>query len=171
MYAGLIALGAPDQSGLARFDRDVLSVAGATHVILALGNNDIIQPGALGSNGKALIDPALAMSAPEIIAAYRQLIDRAHAHGLKVIGATQMPYEGVAIQGYASPDKLAKRDAVNAWIRTGGAFDGVIDFDAALRDPAHPQRLTPAYDSGNHFTPNAAGFKVMGEFVDLGLFR
>jgi lysophospholipase L1-like esterase len=171
MWAGLLALGPRDQSGLARFDRDVLTAAGATHVILAVANNDIIQPGTVGSNGKTLIDPFLAMSVPQLIAAYRQLIDRARTHGLKIIGATLLPYEGVALEGYSTPEKLAKRDAVNAWIRSGGAFDGIIDFDALLRDPTHPQRLAPQYDSGNHFTPNAAGFKQMADVVDLQLFR
>jgi lysophospholipase L1-like esterase len=171
MFAGLIALGPRDQSGLARFDRDVLSAAGATHVIISQGNNDIIQPGAQGSNGKVMIDPSLAFSAPQLIAIYRQLIDRAHAHGLKAVGTTLLPYEGVAIPGYASPEHLAKRDAINAWIRTGGAFDAVIDFDKALRDPTHPQRLSPGFDSGNHFTPNAAGYKAMADAVDLALFK
>ncbi len=163
MYAGLMALGPPGDSGLARFDRDVLSVAGATHVLLFTGNNDLIQPGTVGSGGKPLLDPALTQSADQLIGAQEQVLDRARAAGLKVIGGTWLPYDGVPIEGYSTPEKAAKRQAVNAWMRNDKRFDKVIDFDAALRDPAQPLRLLPAYDSGNHFTPSDAGYRRMAE--------
>lgn len=163
MYAGLMALGAPGDSALARFDRDVLSVTGATHMLLFTGNNDLIQPGTQGSGGRILMDPALAQSAEQLIAAQMQAVTRARSAGLKVIGGTWPPYAGVEIPGYSAPEKLAKRDQVNAWMRNSGTFDLVIDFDAALRDPSDPQRLLPAYDSGNHFTPSEAGYRRMAQ--------
>ena len=163
MYAGLLALGPPGDSGLARFDRDVLSVAGATHMLLFTGNNDLIQPGAVGSGGRPLLDPALTQSTAQLIEAQEQALDRARAAGLKVIGGTWLPYDGVAIEGYSTPEKAAKRQAVNAWMRGDKRFDRVIDFEAALRDPARPGQLLAAYDSGNHFTPSDAGYKKMAE--------
>jgi lysophospholipase L1-like esterase len=162
-YAGLMALGAAGESGLARFDRDVLSATGATHVLIFNGNNDLIQPGAVGSGGRPLLDPALTQTAEQLIAAQAQAALRARAAGLKTIGGTWLPYEGVAIVGYATPEKAAKRMAVNAWMRKSPLFDLVIDFEAALQDPAHPGGLLPAYDSGNHFTPSEAGYKRMAE--------
>jgi lysophospholipase L1-like esterase len=162
-YAGLMALGAPGDSGLARFDRDVLSATGATHVLIFNGNNDLIQPGAVGSNGRPLLDPALTQTAEQLITAQAQAALRARSAGLKTIGGTWLPYEGVAIEGYATPEKAAKRQAVNAWMRSSRLFDMIIDFEAALKDPAHPGGLLPAYDSGNHFTPSAAGYRRMAE--------
>lgn len=162
-YAGLMALGAPGESGLARFDRDVLTATGATHVLVFNGNNDLIQPGAVGSNGRPLLDPALTQTTEQLIAAQAQAAIRVRAAGLKVIGGTWLPYEGVAIVGYATPEKAAKRMAVNAWMRSSKLFDMVIDFEAALKDPAHPGGLLPAYDSGNHFTPSEAGYRRMAE--------
>ena len=118
-------------SALARFDRDVLAQSGVTHVILLEGINDF------GLTPAGQTPP----SAAEIIAGHRQIIERAHAHGLKVIGATMLPFEGTNLAprpGYYSPEKDARRQAVNDWIRTGKAYDGVVDFDLALRDPGHP---------------------------------
>src|SRR5207237_2599730 len=97
------------------------------------------------------------------------LIQRAHERGVAIIGATLTPIGGMNRPGTPSAD--AKRNAVNAWIRSSGAFDGVIDFDAVARDPAEPTRFLPAYDSGDHLHPNGAGYKAMGESIDLALFR
>lgn len=170
VYAGHLALGPAGASALARLDRDVLATTGASHVLVFTGNNDLIQPGMLNSRGQPSLDPALAMSADALIALLAQCIDRVRSAGMKAIGGTWLPYEGVTIaQGYATPEKLAKRDAINAWIRKAGSFDVVIDFDAALRDPARPQRLSPAYDEGNHFTPNAAGYRLMAEAAQIAI--
>jgi lysophospholipase L1-like esterase len=103
-----------------------------------------------------------------LIAGYRQLIARAHEHGLKIIGATVLPYGGAA---YFTPAGEAQRQKINAWIRTGHEFDGVIDFDAAIRDPAHPEKMRADLQSGDWLHPNDAGYRVMGDTVDLGLFR
>jgi lysophospholipase L1-like esterase len=144
------------QSALSRFDRDVLSVPGATHVIVLEGVNDL---------GASRTAPP---SAEALIAGYRQLIARAHAHGLKIIGATILPYGGA---NYFAPPGEAVRTAVNAWIRTFHEFDGVIDLDAAIRDPAKPERMRAELQSGDWLHPNDAGYRVMGDAVDLTLFR
>jgi len=101
-----------------------------------------------------------------IIAGYRHLIAQAHARGVRIFGATLLPYQGA---GYYSPAGEAIREAVNAWIRTSGAFDGVIDFDAVMRDPADPLRLNPAYDSGDHLHPNDAGYQAMADAINLDM--
>ncbi|HEX3365446.1 MAG TPA: SGNH/GDSL hydrolase family protein [Phenylobacterium sp.] len=150
---GLIAVFG--QSALARFDRDVLSVPGATHVVVLEGVNDL-----------GMTKPA--PSAEAMIAGYRQIIARAHAHRLKVIGATIVPYGGA---NYFSAPGETVRQKINAWIRTGREFDGVIDFDAALRDPAKPERMRAEWQSGDWLHPNDAGYRVMGDTVDLKLFR
>ena len=103
----------------------------------------------------------------ELIGAYRQIIERAHEHGIKVFGSPLMPFEGAA---YYSEHGAATRDAVNQWIRTSGAFDAVIDFDAVVRDPAHPTHMKAEFDSGDHLHPNDAGYKAMAEAIDLSLF-
>jgi lysophospholipase L1-like esterase len=144
-------------SALARFDRDVLLQTGATHVIIMEGINDI---------GIARANPS--PSAADLIAGHKQLIERAHARGLKAIGATLTPFEGAA---YWSPEGEAKRQALNDWIRKSGNYDGVIDFDMATRDPSAPTRFNPLYDSGDHLHPGDAGYKAMGDAVDLGLFK
>jgi len=108
------------------------------------------------------------VSADDMIAGYKQLIARAHAHGVKVYGATIAPYEGAA---YASPDGERVREAVNHWIRTGKAFDAVLDFDAVLRDPAHPTRMREAYQAGDHLHGSDAGYRALGQSIDLGLFK
>ena len=148
----------PSTSALSRFDRDVLAVPGVAKLILLLGINDI-------QYGQR--NPADAVSADEIIAALGQLVARAHARGVAVIGGTITGYEGSS--SYA-PEGEAARLKVNAWIRDSGAFDGVADFDRATRDPLHPGQLLGAADSGGHLHPNDAGYAMMGDAIDLKLF-
>jgi len=150
---------------LARFDRDVLAPAGVRWVIVFEGVND------LGSLSRRVDAPAEVHAAlvDRIIAAYEQVIARAHADGLRVYGATITPYVG---SEYYHPGPLneADRQAVNAWIRAEGHFDAVIDFDAVVRDPDHPERMLPAYDCGDHLHPGPAGYKSMGDAIPLSLF-
>jgi len=148
-------------SALERFDRDVLMQPGVTHIIVLEGVNDI-------SGGTNAANPWNDISAEELIAGHKQLIDRAHERGLLIFGATLTPIGGMRNM---TPERLAKLDALNAWIRTSGAYDGVIEFNKATRDPADTTRFLPAYDSGDHLHPSTAGLKVMGEAVDLALFR
>ncbi len=163
---------------LARFDRDVLALSGVSYLIVVEGVNDLDSVG-MKVNGQRVDDPALAASTDDMIGAYQQLIARAHAHGIKVIGATIMPYEGEGIEADGSvtqenaftPEKEAMRQAINRWIRDGHAFDGVIDFDAVVRDPTHVSRLLPAYDSGDHIHPSARGIDAMANSIDLALLR
>jgi lysophospholipase L1-like esterase len=115
--------------------------------------------------------PEQDVSAEQIIAGMKQIIDRVHEHGVKIYGATLTPYEGTVFHGYYQPVGEVKREAVNAWIRTGGAFDAVIDFDAAVRDPDHPTRIRPDYDVDDHLHPNDAGYRAMGDAVELKLFE
>jgi lysophospholipase L1-like esterase len=150
-------------NALARLDRDVLAQSGAEWVIVLEGINDIGIPGAFGF-------PTEQVTAAEIIEGHRQLVERAHARGLTIIGGTLTPFEGTIFPGYFTPEGEAKRQAVNQWIRTSGAYDAVIDFDRATRDPTHPARLLPAYDSGDHLHPNDAGYQAMANAVDLSLF-
>jgi lysophospholipase L1-like esterase len=145
-------------NALARFDRDVLAQPGVRFVTVLEGINDI------GMGAREPFSPTSA----ELIAAYQQLIERAHVHGLKIIGATLTPFEGAA---YYTPEGETKRQAVNTWIRTSNAFDGVIDFDAVIRDPAQPTKFLPAFNSGDSLHPNDAGYKAMGEAVNLALFK
>jgi lysophospholipase L1-like esterase len=139
-------------NALARFDRDVLALPGVTHVVVMEGINDI---------------GAAQAAAEDLIAAHRQMIERAHARGLKIFGATLTPYEGAA---YFTQEGEAKRKALNQWIRTSGMYDGVIDFEAVVRDPAAPAKMRTEFDSGDHLHPNDAGYKAMGESVNLTLF-
>ncbi|HXW93753.1 MAG TPA: SGNH/GDSL hydrolase family protein [Terriglobales bacterium] len=157
-------------SALARFDRDGLSLPGVTHIVLLEGINDIGFPGAK-IEGRYLADPAEVRTSEDLIGAYLQLISRAHAHGMKLIGSTITPCEGVDLPGYYSEAKEAVRQAVNQWIRTSGAFDGVIDFDAVLRDPEHPSRMLPRFSSPDHLHPNDAGYQAMADAIDLALFN
>jgi lysophospholipase L1-like esterase len=156
-------------SALARFERDVLSQSGLSHVVILLGINDIGWP------GTAIEQVSPVRTADEIIAGYKQMIERAHLRGVKVIGCPLTPFEnafaGMANQGYFTPEKEAKRLAVNNWIRTSGAFDGIIDFERVIGDPARPTAINAAYDSGDHLHPNDAGYKAMGESIDLKLFQ
>ena len=148
----------------------MLALPGVTHVIVLEGINDIGWPGAKWGE-RFLEDPANAPSADELIVAYRQIIARVHARGAKVIGATLTPFEDTDLPGYYSPAKEQVRAAVNRWIRAGGEFDGVIDFDAAIRDPAHPARALPRFISDDHIHPSDAGYEAMGQAVALELFR
>lgn len=152
-------------SGLERFDRDVIAQSGVRWVTVLLGINDI------GFVGLAFQPPGEnAVTADEIIGAHKQLILRAHAAGLKIYGATLTPFEGTTFPGYYTPAKEPIREAVNRFIRNSGGYDAVIDFDRALRDPAHPTRMLAAYDCGDHLHPNDAGYNVMAQSVDLRLF-
>jgi lysophospholipase L1-like esterase len=144
-------------SALARFDKDVLMQTGVTHVIVLEGINDI---GVARANASP--------TAADLIAGHRQLIARAHARGLKIYGATLTPFEGAA---YYTPEGEAKRQALNNWIRTSGEYDGVIDFDSVARDPASPSKFATAVDSGDHLHPGDAGYKAMGDAVELALFK
>jgi lysophospholipase L1-like esterase len=151
-------------SALARFDRDVLAQPGVKYVIILEGIND------LGHAGPDLF-PKEQVSADDIIAGLKQLTERAHEKGLKIYGATLTPFRGVPFAGYFSEAKEVARKAVNTWIRSGGAFDGVIDFERATEDPANRDHMAPAYDSGDHLHPNDNGYKAMAEAVDLSLFK
>ncbi len=149
-------------SALARFDRDVLMQPGVTHVVLLEAINDL-------ASGTAVPERPDSTSAADIIFGYKQLIARAHERGLIIYGATLTPIGGMGRANTAAVD--VKRRAVNEWIRTSGMFDGVIDFEAATRDPAQPDRFLSAFDSGDHLHPSDAGYKAMGESIDLSLFR
>ncbi len=148
----------PSANALSRFDRDVLSVPGVKAVIVLLGINDIQYTHRY---------PDQAVQAGEEIAALRQLIDRAHASGVKIYGATVMAFEGSPDY---TPEGEADRQALNTFIRSG-AFDGMVDFDAATRDPARPTHLRTDLESDGHLHPNDAGYRAMGDSVDLSLFR
>jgi len=148
--------------GLRRFDRDVLAQPGVTHAIVLLGINDIRNRGQL---------PEEFVSAEEMIAGLHQLAVRAHAGGLKIFGGTLLTFENETFNpGFYTPEGEAKRQAVNAWIRESGAFDAVIDFEAALRDPSHPTQMLPRWDCGDHLHPSDAGYLHMGDIIDLALF-
>jgi lysophospholipase L1-like esterase len=141
---------------LERFDRDVLATTGAGWLFALIGINDIVYS-----------PSANTISADELAAGYQQLIARANLAGLRAIGATLTPFGG---QAYYTPAREAARQQINAWIRGSGAWDGVVDFDLALRDPAQTNRLNPAYDSGDHLHPNDAGYQAMAQAVPLNLF-
>ncbi|WP_028681627.1 SGNH/GDSL hydrolase family protein [Pseudomonas chlororaphis] len=152
-------------SALARFERDVLSKPGVKSVVLMLGINDISWP------GTAFAPNAPLPSLEKLIAGYRQLIDQAHRHNLRIIGTTLLPFEGALegsiIEHYHSAPKEQLRQALNRWIRSSQAFDAVIDFDQMTRDPQHPTRLLPLVDSGDHLHPGDAGNRAMAEGVEL----
>jgi len=152
-------------NALARFDRDALAPAGVRWVIVFEGVNDL---GGIAFKGDASAADHAAL-VQRILAAYEQMISRAHAHGLRVYGATITPYTG---SGYyhPGPQNEADRQAVNQWIRAAGHFDAVIDFDAVVRDPQHPDQLLPAFDCGDRLHPSPAGYKAMGEAIPLDLF-
>lgn len=144
-------------SAIKRFGHDALRQPGVRDVILLEGINDIGNNA--GPNGAPL-------TAPDLIAGYRNLIAQAHAAGVRIIGATMLPDFG---NGYYSDSAEAIRQAANDWIRFGGAFDGVVDFDQVMRDPADPVALKPAFDAGDHIHPNAAGMQAMASAVNLRL--
>ena len=156
-------------NALARFDRDVLAQTGVTHVVVQLGGNDI------GVGWPGGLSPAEEVTIDQIIQGHMQLIERAHAKGLKIYGATLTPNQGFIIPGTPfpvfSPANESKREAVNAWIRLSGEYDGVIDFDAVLRDPSFPARILPSLDSGDHAHPTDAGYKLLADAVYLQLFK
>ena len=141
----------------ARMDRDVLAQSGARYLIVLAGINDIGFPGSA--------------TAGEIIAGHRQIIDRARAMGLKVYGGTLTPFQAFLPGIYYSADGETTRQAVNRWIRTSKAYDAVIDFDKAIRDPSHPATMRSTYDSGDNLHPNDAGYQAMADAVDLSLFK
>ena len=147
-------------SVLARLERDALSYSGVRWIVFMEGINDI------GAIARGPTNPVV--TADRLIWAYRQVIERAHAQGVRVAGATLTPYEGA---GYFSEEGEAIRARVNDWIRTSGEFDAVIDFDAATRDPSNPRRFLPAYDPGDHLHPNDAGYQTMADTVDISIFE
>jgi lysophospholipase L1-like esterase len=147
-------------SALARFDRDVLSRPGVKWVVLLEGINDI--------NIRGRTEGPNALTSDDLVAGYRQLIERSHLYGIKIAGATIMAEEGVPT---ASERGEGIRQAVNKWIREKGHFDAVVDLDAATRDPEHPGRLKQEYDSGDHIHPNDAGNQAMADAFDLSLFK
>lgn len=144
-------------SALSRFDRDVLLQPGVTHVVVLESINDV---------GFAFDNPWPAVE--DLIAAHTALVQRAHARGLRIYGGTLMPFEGAITY---SETGEAKRQALNAWLRTRSPYDAIIDFDAAIRDPDHPTRILPAYDPGDAIHCNDAGYRAMAEAVDLTLFN
>jgi lysophospholipase L1-like esterase len=150
MGCHLLASSPACPGGLARFDTDVLGQPGIRDIIVELGIND-------------LRDPADA-SAQQLIAGYEQLIGRAHARRLRIVGATLLPFQGA---DFYTAAREATREAVNEWIRTSGAFDAVIDFDAVTRDPASPLSLRSAYSSPDHLHPNDAGYRAMAAAISL----
>jgi lysophospholipase L1-like esterase len=150
-----------DQTGasaLARFDRDVLSQSGVKWVMLLEGINDI---------GHAVTAPEEAVTADELIGAYKQIIEEAHTHGIQAIGCTLTPYGGA---NYSRENGEAIREALNTWIRTSGAFDAVVDFEAATRDAADPKKIRAEFDPGDHLHPNDAGYQAMADAIDLSIF-
>lgn len=151
------------QSALRRFDRDVAAQPGAEHLIVLLGVNDLGHPGSTAPAAETV-------SADDLIAGHRQLIARAHQAGLRAYGATVLPFKDDTL-GFYSVENERKRAALNRWIRTGGEYDAVVDFDAAVRDRTDPLRLASAYDSGDHLHPNDAGMAALAAAVPLRLFR
>jgi lysophospholipase L1-like esterase len=151
---------------LARFDRDVLAQAGVRDLILLEGVNDL---GGLTRQGE-VSEAEHAALVGRILGAYAQIVERAHAQGIWVIGATITPYAGSDYY-HPGPRSEADRQAINRWIRTPGRFDAVMDFDQVTRDPTHPAQLLPAYDSGDHLHPSPAGYRAMGEAISLSLLR
>ena len=157
------------QSGVTRFDRDVLEQAGVKYVILALGVNDMLFPGAFTPQTETV-------TAQDLINGNRQFITHAHKKGIRAIGTTIPPFEHALFREpffdhFYTPANEKIRQEVNAWIRTGGEFDGVIDFDEAVRDPDHPTQILPAYDSGDHLHVNNTGNIAQGNVISLALFH
>jgi len=146
-------------NALARFDHDVIAQSGVKWVTVMLGINDI---------GFGMRQASEAVTADDVIGALRQLADRAHTHGIKVIGCTLTPYEGAA---YYSEAGEPVREAVNQWVRTGGAFDAVLDFEAVVRDASNPKLIRPDFNIRDHLHPNDAGYKAMADSIDLKIFR
>jgi lysophospholipase L1-like esterase len=160
------------ESALARFDRDVLAVPGASHVIVFLGINDIGLAFGQFEGEYAelmkLMPTGAKVTIETMIAAYRQLIARAHSRGLKIYGATIAPYKGA---GYYSMEGEVVRQGVNDWIRQGGEFDGVLDFDAVMRDPDQPSQIANGLHSGDFLHGSDAGYRAIANSIDLSLFQ
>jgi lysophospholipase L1-like esterase len=152
-------------NALARFDHDVIAQPGVRCLVVLEGVNDL---GMFTKDGT--MPPAEhQQEVHRIVAVYEQMIARGHAHGIKVFGATIMPFVGSAFY-HPGPETEADRQAINKWIRTPGHFDAVVDFDKLTRDPEHPDRLAAKYDSGDHLHPSPAGYAAMGEAVPLSWF-
>jgi lysophospholipase L1-like esterase len=150
-------------SGLRRFDRDVIAQPGVTHVIIVLGTNDLRNRWA---------KPEEEVTADQMIAGLKQLAVRAQTSGIKIFGGTLLPFENETfLPGAWNPTRERTRQTVNEWIREGGAFDAVVDFDRALRDPEHPTSMLPAYDCGDHLHPSDLGYNKMGDAIDLSLLE
>ena len=143
-------------SALARFDRDVLAQSGVKWVTYMEGINDI----GIGARQGTI-------SADELIGAMKQIVDRAHTHGIKVIACTLTPFVGAS---YASDEGEAMREAVNAFMRAPGNFDAVVDFDKVTQDPANPKQFKPGFNNTDHLHPNDAGYKAMADAVNLAIF-
>ena len=152
-------------NALARFDHDVLAPAGVRYLIVLEGINDIGMFGRSGEHSPAEHEAMV----NQMIAAYQQILERAHSHGVQVIGATLLPFVGSDYY-HPGPEIEADREAVNRWIRAAGHFDTVIDFDKLTQDPEHPGRLLPSLDSGDHLHPSPAGYAAMGAAIPLSLF-
>jgi lysophospholipase L1-like esterase len=149
-------------SGLRRFDRDVLAQPGVTHAIVLLGTNDLRNRWA---------KPEEEVTAEQMIAGLKQMAVRSRGNGIRIFGGTLMPFENETfLVGAWNPAREAVRQAVNAWIRDAGAFDVVIDFDKGVRDPEHPTSMLPVYDCGDHLHPSDRGYNRMGDIIDLSLF-
>jgi lysophospholipase L1-like esterase len=150
-------------SGLRRFDRDVLAQPGVTHTIIMLGTNDLRnRPG----------KPEEEVTAPQMIAGLKQFGLRGRALGIRVIGGTLTPFENETfLPGAWNPRREAVRQEVNEWLRKSDDFDAIVDFDRALRDPDHPTRMLPIYDCGDHLHPSDLGYRAMGDAIDLSLFE
>jgi len=148
-------------SALARFERDVLSEPGVKWVTLLEGINDI------GFSNLPNATPGEAVTAEDVIGGLRQIVELAHVHGIKVLGGTLTPYAGAA---YYDEKGEASREAVNQWIRTSGAFDAVVDFDAVVRDPKNPKQIRADFNTNDHLHPNDAGYKAMADAIDLAIF-
>jgi lysophospholipase L1-like esterase len=159
------------ESGLARFERDVLAQPGTRFVVLGLGINDLAFPGSLTPETEKI-------TAEMIVAGYRELIRRAHRRGIKIIGTTNAPFENCLLDlpspakpiTFYTPEKEIVRQKVNEWILNSGEFDAVVDLDRVLRDPNRPTQINPAYDSGDHLHPNNAGSIAEADAFPLTLF-
>jgi lysophospholipase L1-like esterase len=156
-------------AGVARFERDVLAQTAVKYVILALGVNDILFP-------DSFIPATESVTSEDVISGNRKLIARAHKKGIRAIGTTIPPFENAIFRSpyfdrFYTPEKEKVRQEVNTWVRNGGEFDGVIDFDEVVRDPSHPTQLLPAYDSGDHLHVNNEGNVAQGNAIALALFE